>query len=90
MHSSLYGKIEKAKRYAEERDRISFSDFKLSFRGDHDTYSVSFHDGKWQCGCNFFASWGMCSHTMALQRILGVMLPPERVPAEGVSLATAR
>jgi len=33
MQSSLIGKIEKAKRYAQETDRISFSEFTVKFRG---------------------------------------------------------
>jgi hypothetical protein len=85
MHSSLIGKIQKAKRYAEERDRISFEEFHVRFRGDHDTYETSFKDGRWSCKCNFFGTWGTCSHTMAMQRILGVMIPAqEPMPLEPV------
>jgi len=75
MQSSLISKIQKAKRYAEERDRVTFRQFQVRFRGDHDTYDVKFEDGRWACGCHFFSVWGTCSHTMALERILGVMLP---------------
>lgn len=77
MHSSLIGKIEKAKRYAEERNRVTISDLKASFRGEHDTYEVSFHDGAWKCSCNFYGIWKLCSHTMAMQRMLCEMLPKE-------------
>ncbi len=77
MQSSLIGKIEKAKRYAQEQDRVSFAELSVTFRGEHSTYDVSFKDGKWHCTCNFFSSWGLCSHTMALQRILDKMLPEE-------------
>jgi hypothetical protein len=77
MHSSLIGKIEKARRYAEERDRITFTGFKTAFRGEHDVYEVAFDGGRWHCTCNFFHGWGVCSHTMAMQRILGQMLPKE-------------
>ena len=75
MQSSLIGKIEKAKRYAEEKDRITFSEFSVKFRGNNDSYDVSLRDGKWHCTCNFFSQWGLCSHTMALQRLLAEMLP---------------
>ena len=77
MQSSLIGKIEKAKRYAEERDRITFSELTVKFRGENNDYNTSYRDGKWQCTCSFFSSWGMCSHTMAMERILADMLPPE-------------
>jgi hypothetical protein len=76
MHSSLIGKIEKARRYAQERDRVSFTAFRTTFRGEHDSYDVGFDGTKWHCTCNFFGSWGLCSHTMALERILGEMLTP--------------
>ena len=77
MQSSLIGKIEKAKRYAQETDRITFSNFSAKFRGEHDYYTISLKDGKWHCSCHFFSTWGLCSHTMALERILGDMLPEE-------------
>jgi hypothetical protein len=77
MQSSLIGKIEKAKRYAQETDRITFSEFKVNFHGEHNDYVTSLKDGKWQCTCSFFETWKMCSHTMAMERILGTMLPKE-------------
>ena len=77
MQSSLIGKIEKAKRYAQETDRITFSDFSVKFRGEHDTYTTSLKDGKWQCTCTFFSTWKICSHTMAMEKVLGKMLPEE-------------
>ena len=77
MHSSLIGKIEKAKRYAQETERITFSELSVKFQGEHDEYTTSYQDDKWQCSCNFFSNWGLCSHTMALQKILGDMLPKE-------------
>ncbi len=75
MESGMISKIQKAKRYAQEKDRITFEQFRVRFRGEHDTYTLTFDEGKWTCQCNFFLSHGVCSHTMALERILGVMLP---------------
>ena len=77
MQSSLIGKIEKANRYAQETDRISFSEFSVKFRGENDNYDTGYKDGKWHCSCHFFSNWGLCSHTMALEKILDNMLPPE-------------
>ena len=77
MQSSLIGKIEKAKRYAQETDRITFSDFSVKFRGEHDSYVTGLKDGKWHCTCSFFGTWKVCSHTMAMERVLGNMLPKE-------------
>jgi len=79
MQSSLIGKIEKAKRYAEEPDRVTLSEFAADFRGEHNVYTVSYQKGKWHCTCHFYSQWGTCSHTMALQRLLAEMLPEEAV-----------
>ena len=77
MQSSLIGKIEKAKRYAQEKDRVTFSALEVKFRGENSHYLTGFKDGKWHCTCSFFSKWGMCSHTMAMEKILEDMLPPE-------------
>lgn len=77
MQSSLIGKIEKAKRYAQETDRVIFSELSVGFRGENDNYTTRYKDGQWHCSCHFFSEWGRCSHTMALERILGNMLPKE-------------
>ena len=39
MQSSLIGKIEKAKRYAEEQERITFSEMSVNFHGEHNDYN---------------------------------------------------
>jgi hypothetical protein len=75
MYSSLISKVQKARQYAQERDRIRFEQLKVRFRGDNDTHEISFADGRWHCTCDFFAGWGLCSHTMAMETILGEMLP---------------
>ena len=79
MQSSLISKIEKANRYAGEPDRVAFSQLKVAFRGGHNIHDVSLDYGKWKCSCFFFGSWDACSHTMALERILGEMIPHENV-----------
>ena len=75
MDYGLIGKIEKAKRYAEERDRIGFESFKATSTGTNTPHTVEFAGGEWTCDCDFFLSRGVCSHTMALERILEGMLP---------------
>lgn len=85
MQSSLIGKIEKAKRYAQEPERVTFNDFSVQFRGDNNDYTTSFRNGKWYCSCHFFSLWGLCSHTMAMERILSNMLP-KKIPVEQMAL----
>ena len=77
MHSSLISKIQKANLYAREPDRVHFGEFSASFRGEHDTYRVSYDGNSWDCSCHFFPTWKTCSHVMALQKLIGPMLPKE-------------
>ncbi len=75
MDSGMISKIEKAKRYATEPGRILFRSFQVTFRGDNSTHEIAFDNGSWNCDCHFFQQRGVCSHTMALERILGEMIP---------------
>jgi hypothetical protein len=79
MDYGMIGKIEKAKRYAEDRHRIAFETFKATFDGENNPHTVEYIDGVWRCDCDFFLTRNVCSHTMALERILEGMLP---VPVE--------
>lgn len=75
MDYALIGKIEKAKIYAEERERIHFESFAVTITGDNNDHRVEFQNGTWACDCDFFHTRQYCSHTMAMERILGNMLP---------------
>lgn len=75
MDYGMIGKIQKAKRYAEERDRIHFHSFSVSLDGENNSHKVSYENGKWDCDCDFFRTRGRCSHTMALEIILEKMIP---------------
>lgn len=75
MDYGMIGKIEKAKRYAEDKERIAFNSFKATFDGENNPHTVEYIDGVWRCDCDFFLTRNVCSHTMALERILEGMLP---------------
>ncbi len=77
MHSSLIGKIQKADFYAQEPERIEIQEFAATFLGDHDTYLVTFREGRWKCTCEFSIEWDVCSHVIATQRLLGPITPVE-------------
>ena len=79
MDYSMIGKIEKAKRYAQEKNRFQFNSFSVAVKGDNNTHYVSFTDGAWKCDCEFFATHGRCVHTMALEDILKGMIQTEVV-----------
>jgi hypothetical protein len=87
MNSSLISMVEKAKRYAEEPERISFTGLEVQFRGNNDTHRVSLHGDEWSCACDHFQVHGLCAHVMTLQRMFAVHLSEsqrytqERMPA---------
>jgi hypothetical protein len=81
MDYGMIGKIDKAKRYAEERDRIRFEKLEVTFEGANNPHTVTLLDGVWQCDCDFFQTRGRCSHTMALEIILEGMLSEEALAA---------
>lgn len=90
MHSSLIGKVEKANRYARELDRVTLEGLSLTFRGDNDAHRVTLDGDTWNCTCHYFESWKTCVHILAIEKIMGVMLPesaqisiyPEPQPVE--------
>ena len=79
MYSSVIGKIEKAKRYTKEKERVTFDRFVATFRGENDNHKIEYEDGNLTCSCQFFAMRNFCSHSIALQSILDDMLPSKAV-----------
>ncbi len=75
MDYGMIGKIEKAKRYAEDRKRFRFNKFDVTFHGDNNDHLVSFENGKFRCDCEFFLTHKRCGHTMALEILLKDMIP---------------
>ncbi len=82
LNSSLIGKIEKAHRYAREHDRFRFNSLSVQVEGDNDSHEVTLSDNRWTCGCDFFAGWGVCSHTMSVEQLLDGMLAKEAIGQE--------
>ena len=81
MDSSLISQVEKAMRYAQEKDRVRFTELKVQVKGDNEMHDVSFRQGSWNCTCRYFNSHAICSHTMAMERTLSGMLPADAVLA---------
>ncbi len=79
MDYGMIGKIEKAKRYARERDRFTVKKMVVIVGGENNPHEVQYDEGKWLCDCEFFQSRGRCSHTMALEIILENMVETEKV-----------
>ncbi|OIN89903.1 MAG: hypothetical protein AUJ21_09050 [Anaerolineae bacterium CG1_02_58_13] len=74
MDYGMIGKIEKAKRYAEEKHRFRFQKFDVTFHGDNNDHRVSFDNGTFQCDCEFFITHKRCGHSMALEILLKDMI----------------
>jgi hypothetical protein len=74
MDSGLIGKIEKAKRYAEDRRRFRFNQFDVTFHGDNNDHHVMFDNGAFNCDCEFFITHQRCGHTMAIEILLKDMI----------------
>lgn len=75
MDYGMIGKIEKAKRYAQERSRIHFKGLNVTFEGENNPHTVQFDENTgWTCDCDFFHSRGRCCHTMALEILLEGMI----------------
>ena len=87
MNSSIIGKIDKARKYAEEKERVRINSFSATFQGNHNSYDVTFNAGSWDCECHFFANRNVCSHTMALQRMLDDVLAAPAPPPEATAPA---
>lgn len=74
MYSGMIGKIDKAHRYAAERDRFQFEDLRVMIHGNNDDHAVTLSDGSWRCECDFFRREETCAHTMALEVLLDGMV----------------
>jgi hypothetical protein len=74
MDSGMIGKIQKAKRYAQERNRFHFDALNVKIDGENNSHTAQLKDGKWHCDCDYFQSHGLCTHTMALEELLKGML----------------
>ena len=77
MDYGMIGKIEKAKRYAQERTRIHLENMRVTFEGANNPHTVTYDNGVWHCDCDFFQTRSRCSHTMALEMILEGMVPEQ-------------
>jgi hypothetical protein len=74
--------VEKAGQYAEELDRLAFISFQASFQGEHNTYTINYDKGSWDCDNPYFRTHGVCSHTMAMERMLKGMVKPVSLVSE--------
>lgn len=73
---NIVSDVKKSKRYSEEIDRMRFISFNATFRGKSSDHTITYDDGKWTSTADFFQTRGICSHTMAMERLLKGMVVP--------------
>lgn len=73
--------VEKAKEYSHQPERLTFIAFNARFQGGHNEYTINYDDGVWDCDNPYFVSRGVCSNTMAMERLLKGMVKPLMMPA---------
>ena len=76
ISSAMITQMKKAFGYAEEPERIRFINLYASFTGKNKTHSFVYDEGQWSCTCHTFEPRGICSHVMAVERILGEWVNP--------------
>ncbi|MGJ3239386.1 MAG: SWIM zinc finger family protein [Anaerolineae bacterium] len=80
MDTSLINKIQKAKEYAGQPERVTFSTLSVEFQGDNSTYDVHLGPDGWSCSCPGYSKYGICPHIMTLEKIYKPMLAVSPVP----------
>lgn len=86
MHSDLINKIEKARRYEAEPERITIQAISARFHGGNNDHVVTFAENHWTCDCTMFRLRHICAHTMALQKLLVRMLPADMQSDDNFSM----
>lgn len=80
MDASMINKIQKAKEYAEQPERVTFHTLSMQFQGDNDTYHMGLGADGWSCTCPGFQKYGICPHIMAVEKLFKPMLKKEPMP----------
>ena len=74
---SIANRILKARQYAEEKDkRIRVNSFEVEIQGEHDSHTVAYGAGSWNCTCAEYQLRSICSHVMAMEEIMGDAVEP--------------
>jgi len=76
----MINKIQKAKEYAQEPDRVTFHNLTMEFHGDNATYTLSLGPDGWSCTCPGFQKYGICPHIMSVEKLLKPMLKRDPLP----------
>ncbi|MEO1287021.1 MAG: SWIM zinc finger family protein [Chloroflexota bacterium] len=70
----MINKIQKAKEYATQPERVTFHTLSVEFQGDNDTYEIVLAPDGWSCSCPGYNKYGICPHIMTLEKLYKPML----------------
>jgi nucleoside-triphosphatase THEP1 len=70
--TQLLKKIEKAKGYVSEPERFTISDSKVELKSEHGIRTLTFTNGEWNCDCDFYRKYSICSHVIATKEVVKV------------------
>ena len=80
MQSTIVTKAEKARRYAQEPDRLRIGALEATFEAGGGTHVLRLGPGGWTCDCEFSVANGVCPHAEAASRMLDAHLPETAKP----------
>jgi hypothetical protein len=80
MQSTIVTKAEKARRYAQEPDRLRINAIEATFEAGGGRHVLKLGDGGWTCDCEFGQANGVCPHAEAASRMLDVHLADAAKP----------
>lgn len=63
----LLKKIEKARRYLSEPERSTIKGSEAKLKSEHGLRKLILQDEEWECNCDFFSQYGICSHSIAVK-----------------------
>lgn len=67
----LLTKIEKAKKYVSEPERfIKNNSGEVFLASEHATRKLIYQNGQWECDCQFFSQYNICSHSIATMEFI--------------------
>lgn len=67
-------KIEKAKDYALQKERVRFTSCTIRFQGDNGDHTISYDGERWGCDCDYIIGRESCTHIMAMELMLEGMV----------------
>ncbi|MBI5877239.1 MAG: hypothetical protein HZB53_06290 [Chloroflexi bacterium] len=76
MDSGAPDTLQAATKLADEKDeRIHFQSFEVEVSGEGVRHRTAYDHGTWSCDCESYKTHAQCSHTVAMKRTLGRMIP---------------